>query len=235
MNKIRWFILLECLIYIAFTLLDIGFDAPILMRVSLNLKLLSIGICVAFLVRIARLNPDNQDGRFMVLILSLTLTSDVILLLTRQFVVGLILFVIVQILYSIRIQERLNLKGVFIKGTIFITCLLFFMQMMPKRFSYSIMLALGVFYAFLFITNLISLTVKRTADIFDRRLFVIGLVLYALCDLNVAIYNFPSFFESNSILSTIYASSGLAMWLFYLPGQVALTLSVRRKVDGIRG
>ena len=124
---------------------------------------------------------------------------------------------------------------VFLKSTVFILCLLFFIQKMPQQFSYTLMLALGAFYAFLFIWNIFSLSVQKSKDSYDSRLFVIGLILYALCDINVAIYNFPSFFDSNVFLSRIYASSGLAMWLFYLPGQVALALSVRRKVDGVSG
>lgn len=127
------------------------------------------------------------------------------------------------------------MKGVFVSGAVFIACLLFFMQKMPERFNYALMLALGVFYALLFTWNIVSIMIKRSNDDYDRRLFAVGLILYALCDINVAIYNFPSFFDSNVFLSRIYASSGLAMWLFYLPGQVALTLSVRRKVDGVNG
>jgi hypothetical protein len=231
----KWFVLPECFIYIAFTILDIGYEDPSLMRVSVALKLLSIAICVVFLSRLTFVNPENRDARFMVLVMGLTLSSDVILLLTRQFTVGLVLFVIVQGLYSIRIQKRLNMKGVFVSGAVFIACLLFFMQKMPERFNYALMLALGVFYALLFTWNIVSIMIKRSNDDYDRRLFAVGLILYALCDINVAIYNFPSFFDSNVFLSRIYASSGLAMWLFYLPGQVALTLSVRRKVDGVNG
>lgn len=231
----KWFVLIECFIYIAFTALDIGFEDPLLMRVSVALKLLSIAICVVFLSRLSLANPENKDARLMVIVMSLTFASDVILLLTRQFIVGLFLFVIVQSFYSVRIQKRLIMKDVFVKGAVFIACLLFFMQKMPERFNYALMLALGTFYALLFTWNIFAITIQKSNNAYDRRLFAVGLVLYALCDINVAIYNFPSLFESNLILSRIYAFSGLAMWLFYLPGQVALTLSVRRKVDGISG
>lgn len=231
----KWFVLLECFIYIAFTILDIGFGDPSLMRFSVALKLLSIAICVVFLSRLAFANPENSDARLMVLVMGFTLASDIILLLTRQFTVGLILFVIVQSLYSIRIQKRFIVGWAFIKGAFFIICLLFFMQRMPERLNYALMLALGAFYALLFLWNILAITIRKSNNDYDRRLFLVGLVLYALCDINVAIYNFPSFFESNALMSRIYAFSGLAMWLFYLPGQVALTLSVRRKVDGIRG
>ena len=153
----------------------------------------------------------------------------------RQFIFGLIMFVIVQFLYSIRIQKRLNKKSMLIKGSFFLVSLLFFMKQMPGRFSYALMLSLGAFYALLFLWNLIAVIIVNSEDAYNRQLFAIGLVLYALCDINVAIYNFPSFFDSNALMLHIYKLSSLAMWLFYLPGQVALTLSVRRKVDGISG
>lgn len=232
MNNTRWFILWECMIYITFNILDIRFDTPSMMRVSVALKLLSIASCLIFLIGSAHENPENKDARLMVIVMSLTLASDVILLLTRQFALGLVLFVCVQVLYSIRIQKRFIMGRVFIQGAVFIACLLFFMLKMPQRFNYALMLSLGAFYALMFLLNIFKvMTIKFQTD-YDKRLFAVGLVLYALCDINVAIYNFPSFFESNFILSQIYAYSGLAMWLFYLPGQVALTLSVRRKVDG---
>jgi len=252
-RDIKWFLILECVIYIVFTTIDVCSNNPTWIHISVALKLISIGLCLVFLGQMAYANPDNRDGRLMVLIMSLTLASDVFLLLTRQFTYGLILFVCVQLLYSIRIQKRVNLKSLLIKGILFIVSLYFFMKQMPQQHSYALMLSLGAFYALLFAWNLILLTCEiwtttRTASesstvlhltrvandhntVYDSRLFIIGLVLYALCDLNVAIYNFPSFFDSNVMMLWLYKNSNIAMWLFYLPGQVALTLSVRLKVD----
>ncbi len=240
-RDIKRFLILEGIIYIGFTTIDVASNNPNWIQISALLKLMSIGLCLAFLGQNTITNKANHDSRLMVLIMSLTLASDVFLLLTRQFVYGLVLFVLVQLLYSVRIQKNFNIKSALIKGFIFVLTLIFFMILLPLQFSYALMLSLGAFYALLFAWNLIRLTLvpikhsEKSVDsnsVYDRRLFIIGLVLYALCDLNVAIYNFPSYFESNMLMTRIYEASALAMWSFYLPGQVALTLSVRRKVDG---
>ena len=240
-QPIKQFLVLESIIYVVFTMIDIGSNNPTWIQINVALKLLSIGLCLAFLVHVSYANPANLDSRLMVLIIGFTLASDVLLLLTRQFIYGLVLFIIVQLLYSVRIQKKFNIKSALIKGFIFVLTLIFFVIFLPLQFSYALMLSLGAFYALLFAWNLIRLTLvplKRSEtsvdskSLYDRRLFIIGMVLYALCDLNVAIYNFPSYFESNVLMTRIYEASAFAMWSFYLPGQVALTLSVRRKVDG---
>lgn len=238
------FVLLEGLIYGSFTLMDISSIDPTWNRVSVALKILSIALCLVFLIRLSYCQPRNRDNRLMVLIMSLTLASDVLLLTTRQFTYGLVLFVCVQLLYSIRIRKHFELKSMMLKAASFFAITLFFMMRFSQNLDYTLMLSLGTFYALLFTMNLIALShevwhVKGDGSaseiVYDKRLFLIGLIMYAICDLNVAIYNFPSFFDSNEVLARVYDMSALAMWLFYLPGQVALTLSVRRKVDGISG
>ena len=52
------------------------------------------------------------------------------------------------------------------------------------------------------------------------RLFSLGLLLYLMCDMLVAVSQFPSFFPAP--LSSV---AQVGMWLFYLPGQVLNVLS----------
>jgi len=235
-QKVRWFLVLECLIYIAFMWLD-SFSSGV--QVSAYLKLLSIGICLVFLLISVYQSPENKDSRLMALIMGFTFFSDIFLLLTRQFIIGLILFIVVQSLYAIRIHQKLKLTQMLTLALALIFSLIFFVQWMHQPFGFGLLLALGIFYALLFAWNLIWLTYKLSNDAsktdYSLRLFMLGMVLYALCDINVAIYNFPSFFTSSPLMTRIYGFSPLGMWLFYLPGQVALTLSVRRKRDGLDG
>ncbi len=243
-QSVKWFVIMEILIYVVFNAIDIGSNDAEWIRVSTLLKILSIALCLVLLGRLSYIQPKNQDNRLMVLIMTMTLASDVFLLFTRHFNNGLVLFIGVQLLYAIRIQKRLNVKSLILKAIFFTVIFFFFRQSMAEPLNFVLMLSLGTFYAFLFAINIVTLaleilmTSRKTTDfsvletVYDRRLFIVGLVLYALCDINVAIYNFPNFFNSNALLLRIYEMSALAMWLFYLPGQVALTLSVRRKVDG---
>ncbi len=62
-------------------------------------------------------------------------------------------------------------------------------------------------------------------------LLMIGLLLFFLCDINVALYNAASFAPGalpEGLLRVILAMrpvTGILMWTFYLPGQVLISLS----------
>ena len=57
-------------------------------------------------------------------------------------------------------------------------------------------------------------------------MFLIGLVLFLLCDINVMIYNMDGFVNvSSSFYHMLKSSSVILMWAFYLPSQVLIVLS----------
>ena len=57
-------------------------------------------------------------------------------------------------------------------------------------------------------------------------LFAWGLWLFLLCDVCVGVHNQPELFPE-----WLAAFAQVGMWLFYLPGQVLLVLSGRKKED----
>ena len=58
------------------------------------------------------------------------------------------------------------------------------------------------------------------SEVMAVRLFSLGLLLYLMCDMLVAVSQFPSLFPAP--LSSV---AQVGMWLFYLPGQVLIVLS----------
>ena len=63
---------------------------------------------------------------------------------------------------------------------------------------------------------------------FSNRGFLIGLILFVLCDINVLIYNIGNFLEiAGSGYQTVREISVVLIWLFYLPSQVMIVLSVK--------
>ena len=59
-----------------------------------------------------------------------------------------------------------------------------------------------------------------------KKMFLTGLVLFLLCDLNVMIYNLGSFINlSSNFYHMLQTSSVVLMWAFYLPSQVLIVLS----------
>lgn len=93
---------------------------------------------------------------------------------------------------------------------------------------------LVILYGFSFISNIFTLmtlvmdkTIKDKKCLFDRPvLFLIGLALFILCDLNVLIYNLGDFISvSSSFYPALRDASYILMWGFYLPSQVIIVLS----------
>ena len=118
-----------------------------------------------------------------------------------------------------------------------------------------LLIAAGTFYACSFIRNIImsvTLCIKkakmhrmqrekdRIHDIFENAvtedrtelrqvLFAAGLMVFALCDINVLLYNLPTLFNIRShFVLTLFEFAGTMMWAFYLPSQVMITMSPKK-------
>ena len=58
-------------------------------------------------------------------------------------------------------------------------------------------------------------------------LFLIGLVLFLLCDINVLLFNLSAYINvSSQMYAMLQIASTVLMWAFYLPSQVLIVLSV---------
>ncbi|NLJ91134.1 MAG: hypothetical protein GX323_09575 [Clostridiales bacterium] len=101
------------------------------------------------------------------------------------------------------------------------------------------LIILGAYYFVSLLLNALdAIRISKKSDTLQVRIFAIGLVLFILCDINVALFNIARFYlsSSNDILlgmsrishdniNVIYQLSFLAMWFFYLPSQVLISLS----------
>ena len=76
--------------------------------------------------------------------------------------------------------------------------------------------AAALYFSHFLFNALLSLSLRDAGG----RLFSLGLLLYLMCDMLVAVSQFPSLFPPP--LSSV---AQVGMWLFYLPGQVLIVLS----------
>ena len=76
--------------------------------------------------------------------------------------------------------------------------------------------AAALYFSHFLFNALLSLSLRDAGG----RLFSLGLLLYLMCDMLVAVSQFPSLFPAP--LSSV---AQVGMWLFYLPGQVLIVLS----------
>jgi len=221
---IKVFIAIESLLYFSFMTGDLFLEAMWFDKVSIVLKLSAIIGCFLF-VNAVFIKHNTNDSNQMRMILFFTVCSDFFLLLTRQFEIGVLLFILVQVLYAYRISVGGNwhIKAFVLLGVAFLLTGYHFIK---SGGEYGLLVSVGIFYSILFIWNIIDLISAEESRFANKSFFLMGLILYAVCDIHVLVYNFPSYFQNNALLRMWYDFSGIAMWLFYLPGQVLLSLSV---------
>ena len=172
----------------------------------------------------------NTASRLIAAALFFTCISDYFLLFTDSYLPGVLCFCVTQTLYLfVLLQDRqLNLKLWHITpGLALSAALLIITSLMGEP---DLLIAAGVFYAYSFVRNIVlalCLCIKKTpVPGLKPSMFAVGLVIFALCDINVLLYNLPLLFDIHShLLISLFDVIGTLMWVFYLPSQVLLALS----------
>ncbi len=262
--EISIFLIMEIFIYGIFMYLDIR---RINISISNVMKYISILICFLFVI-----NPygkgqesysvsghDFVDLLLLRLALFFTLISDYFLLFTNCIIYGLITFVVVQVLYLMRIyrwkveesiiNHRKTTPYLYIgrnlliaSGVLMLLILLVInkLEVVDIVKDYNLManisggqkfklviaiIILAILYFVSLVLNLIdSINVYKLTRATKVKVFAIGLFLFILCDINVALYNLSKIDVLSYNIPGIGLSS-IGMWLFYLPSQVLISLS----------
>lgn len=156
--------------------------------------------------------------------LAFTLGADTfLLLLNRDYPLGVLLFCVVQGLYLGRICRENGGKSLWpVRLGLFILALF----LLRRLGLLDPLTVLSLFYFTNFVCNaLLSLTLRG----WRFRLFSLGLLLFLCCDLCVAVFNQPGLFPNSW-----YLFARVGMWLFYLPAQVLIALSGLPDSDAVR-
>ena len=198
MKRSVWitFLVAEALLYCSFLFLDL--------QTSIDTKWLKFSSIL--LIAVMSFWSDNKT---ISAALCLTATADVFLLvLNHWYGVGILLFFSVQLLYAFHLHsgKLLRIQFILMIASIIIT-------LITKHIE---LFALG--YITVFLLNLF----RAASHIVQTRnrqavLFFLGLLLFFCCDLCVGYYNIG--------FGSLWAFSRVAMWGFYLPGQVLILLS----------
>lgn len=229
-KKIRkLYIGIQLFIYVVFLYLDIVH--PTLYQISNYLKFTSILICVVYVIISFGHRPAELDRWLLLIALIFTLISDWFIVIVDYYSYGLITFIMVQYLYWIRIQRKNNSVTVLrlikiLLVNVGITCCIIPI-LISLRIDLDRLIVLSLFYIVTFIMNIIQgcyLYGKRKDSSF--LLFIIGLSLFLMCDINVAIFNLTSYFTIHTnCFAFIEKFSSIAMWMFYLPAQVIISIT----------
>ena len=198
MKRSAWiaFLTVETLLFLSFLFLDL--------RTGVDTKWLKY----ASILLVALMSFQLND-KIVTSALCLTASADVFLLvLDRWYVVGLLLFYVVQLLYSLHLHSKKMLSMQTILLVFSGLLALLYRRMEPLAVGYITVFLLNLFHAAFF-----AMRAKGRQTF----LFAFGLLLFFCCDLCVGYYNIGK--------GTLWDFSRIAMWGFYLPGQVLILLS----------
>lgn len=241
-----YFIGIELILYFTFIILDVfGVYST-----SSAIKFVSILLCLVMSIVIQLRSERFLDRVMLSIALSFTVFADIFLLFTDYYVIGVCCFCVVQTLYLVRIvnmkgevgciEGRIRSRNLYRKGKrlfleqfikrILISSVIVGILLVIK-FPVDMLFSITTFYFISFICNIILVYQIRAKSHYfhgDIRLglFWGGLVLFFCCDIMVGIFNAAGYVPlQEDIYRTLYQVSSIGMWVFYLPGQVMITLS----------
>lgn len=233
--------LIELVLYGSFMYLDITNHRT---NLSMYIKFFGIFLCFLFVmlyyknanqknaVALYELHNSNIETHILRIAMFFTLISDLFILVLDYYTIGIITFIIVQFLYLALISSWISsgkmLRTILIRttGAGVITALIVTLYRLHET-KVEIEVIFAVYYFIIFVSNAMDATgILFRSKRKGRLLFACGLLAYFLCDINVAIFNLKDYINIDEALYTqLYSFSSIAMWMFYLPGQVAIALS----------
>lgn len=193
------FLSAECVIYLIFLILDLTGHGDR----TIALKYAGILLCLVFSLVWGR-------DRLVPLALLFTAGADWFLLVRGdRFLLGVLLFLVVQTIYLLRLRRGGAGPSWWLRGGI---ALLLGLLLFSINLATPLNLA-----ACLYFSQLLSNTLLAWAG--RRRLFALGLTLFVGCDLCVGLFN------SGLLPAALSQPVSVGMWFFYLPSQVLISLS----------
>ena len=208
-RKTAWFLGAEAALYAGFLALDLlapgsGWDMP--------LKYGGIALC--FLFALAR--SGTGEGKLVCAALALTLAADLFLLvLDARYALGVALFCGVQGLYLARL--RAMGAGLWPPLRLGLTAAALLAAALLGLLTPLNALAL-VYFPELVCNAAAALSLGRRG-----RMFGLGLLLFVGCDVCVGLHNLAG------LPVPLSAFAQVGMWLFYLPSQVLIVLSIPKE------
>lgn len=194
------------------------------------IKFISILLCFLIGLLTGKDAINIRDKHLLQVGLFFTIMADLCLLILDYFVLGIVLFCIVQITYFVRYKVNQSGKSSVVRFLILFEALIvlyivanFFFVRIPFLF------VIALFYSICLGSSVVKALKACKNNTFlchNKYMIAFGMILFLLCDINVGIYNMPRFsYLSGYFTEGFYNTSRQLVWFFYLPSQVLLALS----------
>ncbi len=220
-------LVLVCILYFLFLYMDC-FNVKMFIS-SDGIKYICTILCFIISLMIGEDSFNKRDLFLLQGGLFFTVIADLCLLILNYFTLGVGSFCIVQILYSIRYE--LTKAKFTILSFVMVSCTITILYRIINFWvvKLDILLVVAFFYLLCLITS-----IARAIKVYKNNLYpspnqymiVLAMLLFLLGDINVGLYNITRLIDLSGELSTLlHRTSGLLIWIFYLPSQVLLSLS----------
>ena len=168
----------------------------------------------------------TRDNAIMLAALFFTAVSDLfILVLGKYYEIGLLTFIIVQALYLYRLYSD-RLKKIYITLAVRLGVMVALIITFAVLNMLNLLIAECAIYITMLSANVVDAFVICKKSV-NNLLFAIGLTLFLGCDICVGLHNFGTVLNV-ALPIWLTKTVSVAMWAFYLPSQVLITLSVNR-------
>lgn len=206
-------------------------------NISILLKYLCILLCFSISLLIGKDYIYKEDCFLLQTGLFFTLCADFCLLIKNNFICGILFFCGVQSIHIIRYSKSINSKytkskisnknRIIIKALI-ISLLVILILIIPSL-NEKILFIIGIIYAALLLTSTFRGIKTINHSVYPKRnayLIGIGMILFLLCDTNVALNFILQNYQIGSLSTmNIKFLVSYLIWLFYIPSQLLLSLS----------
>lgn len=190
-----------------------------------------IAIILCFFITLLT-GEDSLNPRDLFLLKAgffITILADLCLIIIDDFILGVSLFCMVQILYSIRYKVD-EFHPILVRFMIvFLVVMVIYLIVNFFVIKIDVLFAVALFYSICLIDSVVRGIKACKNNLYpypNKYMIAYGMILFLLCDINVGLFNINRFINvSGDFGKLLHNTSFLLIWIFYIPSQVLLSLS----------
>ena len=206
---------------------------------SYYIKYLCVLFCFLLCLRINKNSFtdifNHRDIFLLQLAMLITVISDFCLVIFDFYILGVFLFSLVQITYSVRFSNK-KPKTILIRFSIIFLCIVVLYSVAILFIAgINVLFPISLFYFICLLMSVSSAIVvwkNNSYTFFSKYMIVFGMILFLLCDICVALSNILLLLPFTGYdLEGVQQISSFLIWVFYLPSQLLLSLSGNGKIQ----
>jgi len=184
----------------------------------MTIKFIFIVTCFTIAILSYFICCSKKDWGWLTAGLLFTVGADYFLVIHNLHLPGVAVFCFAHICYILRVADISKRAKKLVMAIAFVWVLLLFVNnaLFMLAGTYAVLFAVNIAFNVRYFRQKNTLLPK-----FNKVLVLAGLILFVLCDINVALFNLPRQFD----MPDIFPQAFYLIWVFYLPSQLLLAVS----------